>query len=80
MRSDRERTAIIEALGGRPVPIKDVLTVYHGVSGADFYDHGPKGSGRSRRHGAADFKDRYIAEEVPTKIVPTAGIGRSTRP
>ena len=74
---DRERTAIIEALGGRPVPIKDVLTAYYGVSGADFYETVRKVPAYLGATAPADFKHRYIAEEVPTQIVPTAGIGRA---
>ena len=78
-RLDRERTAIIEALGGRPVPIKDVLTAYYGVSGADFYETVQKVPAYLGATAPADFRHRYIAEEVPTQIVPTAGIGRALR-
>jgi opine dehydrogenase len=74
---DRERTAIIEALGGRPVPIKDVLTAYYGVSGADFFETVRKVPAYLGATAPADFTHRYIAEEVPTQIVPTAGIGRA---
>ena len=37
-RLDAERTAIIAELGGQPTPIKDVLTEYYGVTGADFHE------------------------------------------
>ncbi|MEA2918882.1 MAG: opine dehydrogenase [Bradyrhizobium sp.] len=73
---DAERTAIIDRLGGRPLPIKDVLTEYYGVTGVDFYEtvrHTPPYLGSSA---PADFSHRYISEEVPTQIVPSASIGR----
>jgi opine dehydrogenase len=74
---DRERTNIIAALGGRPLPIKDVLTEYYGVSGADFYETVRKVPAYLGASAPADFTHRYIAEEVPTQVVPTASIGRT---
>lgn len=73
---DAERTAIIGKLGGRPLPIKDVLTEYYGVTGVDFYETvrcTPPYLGASA---PADFSHRYISEEVPTQVVPSASIGR----
>ena len=73
---DAERTAIIGRLGGRAVPIKDVLTEYYGVTGVDFYETVRRTPPYLGSSAPADFSHRYIAEEVPTQVVPSASIGR----
>lgn len=75
-RLDAERVAIIAALGGRPAPIKDVLTEYYGVTGSDFYETVLKVPAYQNASAPADFGHRYISEEIPTQMVPSASIGR----
>ncbi len=75
-RLDAERTAIIGKLGGRPLPIKDVLTEYYGVTGADFYETVRSTPPYLGATAPADFSHRYISEEIPTQMVPSASIGR----
>jgi opine dehydrogenase len=73
---DAERVAIIAALGGKPVPIKDVLTEYYDVTGKTFYETVRKTPPYQRSAAPRDFSHRYISEEVPTQVVPSAAIGR----
>lgn len=75
-RLDAERVAIIAALGGRPAPIKDVLTEYYGVTGADFHETVLKVPAYQNASAPADFGHRYISEEIPTQMVPSASIAR----
>jgi opine dehydrogenase len=75
-RLDAERIAIIGKLGGRPLPIKDVLTEYYGVTGVDFYETVRCTPAYLGSSAPADFSHRYISEEVPTQVVPSASIGR----
>jgi opine dehydrogenase len=72
---DVERLAVVSALGGRAVPIKDVLTAFYGVTGADFHETVLKVPGYQRIKAPADFHHRYITEEVPTHLVPTIALG-----
>lgn len=73
---DAERMAIIAGLGGRAVPIKDVLTEYYGSTGKDFYETVVATLPYRGSTAPADFSHRYISEEVPTQVVPSASIGR----
>ena len=75
-RLDAERTAIIAELGGHPTPIKDVLTEYYGVTGADFHETVLKVPAYQGSTAPQDFTHRYIAEEVPTHLVPSVEIAR----
>ena len=73
---DRERMALVAALGGQAKPIEAILGDFYGVSGIDFYDTVRKVPAYQGSAAPADFSHRYIAEEVPTQIVPTCGIAR----
>jgi opine dehydrogenase len=73
---DRERMAIVAALGGEVKPIEAILGDYYGVSGADFYDTVRKVPAYRGSAAPKDFSHRYIAEEVPTQIVPACSIAR----
>jgi len=73
---DAERVAIIAALGGKPTPIKDVLTEYYGVAGATFHETVLKVPAYQNASAPADFGHRYISEEIPTQMVPSASIAR----
>lgn len=73
---DAERTALIAALGGHPTPIKDVLTEYYGVTGQDFYEAVRNVPAYQGSTAPANFEHRYIAEEIPTHMVPAVSIGR----
>lgn len=75
-RLDRERVDIIARLGGKPVPIKDVLTEYYGVTGDDFYETVRRTPPYLGASAPSDFSHRYISEEVPTQVVPSASLGR----
>ena len=75
-RLDGERTAIIAELGGQPTPIKDVLTEYYGVTGADFHETVLKVPAYQGSTAPPNFTHRYIAEEVPTQLVPSVEIAR----
>ena len=72
---DGERTAIIEALGGKPTTCKDVLTEFYGVRGRDFYDSVTNVEAYKNATSPADFSHRYITEEIPTQFVPATLIG-----
>ena len=58
------------------MPIKDVLTEYYGVTGSDFYETVRSTPPYLGASAPADFSHRYISEEVPTQVVPSASIGR----
>ncbi len=72
---DRERTALISALGGEPMPIKDVLTAYYGATGEDFFETVTAVEAYKGSTAPATFDHRYITEEVPTHMLPSAEIG-----
>ena len=72
---DAERVAIVTALGGAPVPIKDILTDYYGTAGDTFYDTVCEVPAYRGGTAPENFQHRYITEEVPTQVVPTALLG-----
>ena len=71
---DRERQAIVAALGGLAQPIGAILTDYYDVTGADFLDVVRKVPAYRGATSPKDFTHRYITEEVPTQLVPACGI------
>jgi opine dehydrogenase len=73
---DRERMAVVAALGGEVKPIQDILTDYYGVTGTGFLDTVLKVPAYQNAAAPRDFSHRYIAEEVPTQLVPAAALGR----
>ncbi len=73
---DRERMAIVGALGGDVQPIEAILTAYYGVTGRDFFDVVQKVPAYQRSSAPKDFTHRYITEEVPTQLVPACSIAR----
>jgi opine dehydrogenase len=73
---DRERMAIVAALGGTVQPIEAILHDYYGVTGTDFFDAVHKVAAYRNSTAPADFRHRYITEEVPTQLVPACGIAR----
>jgi opine dehydrogenase len=74
---DRERMDLISALGGSPVPIKDVLTEYYGATGADFYETVQNVGAYRNAAAPPNFRHRYVTEEVPTHLVPSVAIGQA---
>ncbi len=72
---DRERMAVVAALGGTVKPIEAILTDYYGVTGADFLQTVVKVPPYQRSTAPKDFSHRYISEEVPTQLVPAAALG-----
>jgi opine dehydrogenase len=74
---DRERMELIAALGGTPTPVKDVLNEYYGATGADFYETVQNVGAYRNAAAPPDFKHRYVTEEVPTHLVPSAAIGHA---
>ena len=73
---DRERMAIVAGLGGEVKPIQGILEDYYGVSGATFFEAVLKVPAYQRATAPKDFTHRYIAEEVPTQMVPAREIAR----
>jgi opine dehydrogenase len=73
---DRERMCIVAALGGTAQPIEAILTDYYGVTGDGFFDTVVKVPAYKGSCAPKDFTHRYIAEEIPTQIVPACGIAR----
>jgi opine dehydrogenase len=73
---DRERMAVVEALGGTVKPIQAILTDYYGVTGDGFLDTVLKVPAYQNASAPTDFRHRYISEEVPTNLVPAAALGR----
>jgi opine dehydrogenase len=73
---DRERMCIVAALGGTAQPIEAILTDYYGVTGDGFFDTVVKVPAYKGSSAPKDFTHRYIAEEIPTQIVPACGIAR----
>ncbi len=73
---DRERMSIVAALGGTVKPIQAILTDYYGVVGEGFLDTVLKVPAYQNASAPRDFHHRYIAEEVPTQLVPAATLGR----
>ena len=71
---DRERMAIVAALGGEVKPIEAILTDYYGVTGNGFYETVLKVPAYQNASAPRDFSHRYISEEVPTQLVPTAAL------
>ncbi len=74
---DRERMDLIVALGGTPTPVKDVLNEYYGATGADFYETVQNVGAYRNQAAPPDFEHRYVTEEVPTHLVPSAAIGQA---
>ena len=72
---DGERMAVAAALGGAPQPIKDILADYYGATGETFYETVHRVSAYKGGTAPADFRDRYIAEEIPAQVVPAALLG-----
>jgi opine dehydrogenase len=73
---DAERCAVLKALGLKAVPAKDILTAFYGAQGKDFYEtvhNVPLYKGQKT---PADFQDRYVTEEVPTQLLPSAELGK----
>jgi opine dehydrogenase len=73
---DRERMAIVAGLGGEVKPIQAILEDYYGVTGQTFLETVLKVPAYQRATAPKDFTHRYIAEEVPTQIVPAREIAR----
>jgi opine dehydrogenase len=73
---DRERMAIVSSLGGEVKPIERLLAEYYGVSGATFLETVLKVPAYQHATAPADFTHRYIAEEVPTHLVPAREIAQ----
>ena len=67
---DRERMAIVTALGGTAQPIQQILTDYYGVTGDSFLDTVLKVPAYQNAAAPKDFTHRYITEEVPTPAHP----------
>jgi opine dehydrogenase len=74
---DRERLALVAALGGEVKPIEAILGDYYGVTGTDFFDVVRKVPAYKGSTAPKDFSHRYITEEVPTQIVPSCAIART---
>ena len=74
---DAERLAILAALGIEAASFKDVLKEYYGAEGKDFHETVHNVPGYQKQKAPADFQDRYITEEIPTQMVPTALIGNA---
>lgn len=73
---DRERMALVTALGGAAQPIQDILAGYYGVSGGSFHEAVLKVPAYQGSTAPRDFSHRYITEEVPTQLVPATEIAR----
>ena len=73
---DAERMAIVAALGGEAKPIQAILHDYYGVTGQTFLEAVLKVPAYQRSTAPKDFTHRYIAEEVPTQLVPAREIAR----
>jgi opine dehydrogenase len=73
---DAERCAILRALGLKAVAAKDILTAFYGATGKDFYETVHNVPLYKNQKTPADFQDRYVTEEAPTQLVPSAEIGR----
>jgi opine dehydrogenase len=71
---DRERMAIVGALGGTVQPIEAILDDYYGVRGQGFFDTVQKVPAYRNSTAPKDFTHRYITEEIPTQIVPACHI------
>jgi opine dehydrogenase len=73
---DRERMAIVAALGGEVKTIEAILGDYYGVSGTDFHDTVRRVPAYQNATAPKDFGHRYITEEIPTQMVPASCIAR----
>ena len=73
---DRERMAVVAALGGAAYSIQEILNAYYGVTGADFYNTVSKVPAYQGAAAPRDFTHRYITEEIPTQMVPATQIAR----
>ena len=72
---DRERMAIVAALGGTVKPIETILDEYYGARGKDFLAAVHEVPAYRNAAAPKDFSHRYITEEVPTQLVPAACLG-----
>ncbi|MBV8912001.1 MAG: NAD/NADP octopine/nopaline dehydrogenase family protein [Acetobacteraceae bacterium] len=73
---DQERMAIVAGLGGEVKPIQGILADYYGVTGRTFLEAVLAVPAYQRATAPKDFTHRYIAEEVPTQLVPSREVAR----
>ncbi len=74
---DTERMGILKALGLKPIPFKDLLTLFYGTKGKDFYETVINVPAYQNQNAPPDLRFRYITEDVPCMDVPAALLGNA---
>ncbi len=74
---DRERVAISETLGIRGITALQWLYIAHNVSGSSLYDVMRANPSYRGIRAPRRLTHRYVAEDIPTCLVPIASIGRA---
>lgn len=73
---DGERVAVAHALGVRPLTAREWLAEAYGADGVTLYDAIRANPGYEGIAAPDTLTHRYIAEDVPTGLVPMASLGR----
>lgn len=73
---DGERVAVARALGVRPLDAREWLAEAYGAEGATLREAIGRNPGYAGIQAPSTLAHRYIAEDVPTGLVPMASLGR----